>query len=155
MASCTVYQTVRRPGISHGRIRNIVGHVLAELGENDKALSIHLVGDKKMRHLNRQYRGKDTTTDVLSFGLLDAGSFPESAELGDIFLSTSKIRKQAKAFNVSFQEECGRMIVHGILHLLGYDHGTSRDAKRMFALQEGLLSGAVLMHGILYGKQGA
>lgn len=139
MASCTIYQTVRHPGVSHRYIRKVVQHVLRALGKNKESLSVHLIGDKKMRRLNRQYRGKDKTTDVLSFGLDEGFDIAGSHELGDIFISIPHIRRQAKAFGVPFREECARMLIHGILHLLQYDHVKPRDAKRMFALQERLL----------------
>jgi len=80
-----------------------------------------------MRQLNRQHRGLDRATDVLSFSL------------GDIFLCPSYIRRQARRFGVSYQEECTRTLIHGILHLTGYDHATQRQAKKMFGLQEKLL----------------
>jgi len=90
--------------------------------------------------MNFQYRGKDRTTDVLSFGLYEGeSSRAQGNELGDIFICVPQIIRQARRFSVSTKEEFIRMLVHGILHLLGYDHETSSDATRMFELQEKLL----------------
>jgi rRNA maturation RNase YbeY len=86
-----------------------------------------------MRSLNRQYRGKDRTTDVLSFPLRE-GRFSgiQSHILGDIVLSLPTAARQAKEAGESYRAEIGRLLVHGYLHLLGYDHERSRsEASRM------------------------
>ena len=96
-------------------------------------MSVLLVGDKAMRSLNRHYRGKDMTTDVLSFPLRE-GRFSriQPQFLGDIVLSLPTAARQARAAGESFQSEIERLLVHGYLHLLGYDHERSRaEASRM------------------------
>jgi len=92
--------------------------------------------------LNRLYRKKDKTTDVLSFPLLEGkrlragkGFIP----LGDVVLSVPQTRRQALAQGKGFRAELALLLTHGILHLLGYDHGTKAEEKRMFGLQERLL----------------
>jgi probable rRNA maturation factor len=135
-----MYQTVRNAGISHQCIRRTVAHTLNSVHKGDRNLSVHLIGDKKMRRLNRQYRGKDKTTDVLSFGLENGFDMVKNKEIGDIFISIPQIQRQAKVYKVPFREECVRMLIHGVLHLLGYDHVVPREAKPMFALQEKVLS---------------
>ncbi len=93
-----------------------------------------------MRSLNSQYRGKHSTTDVLTFPLHEGESvFTDTQELGDIFLSGAQIERQARDFNISPREEFIRMLVHGVLHILGYDHVAKKEARQMFALQEKLL----------------
>ena len=94
-----------------------------------------------MRAMNRQTRGIDRPTDVLSFNPAEAPvawpRFPGAADdLGDLFLCVPYIRRQARRFGVPYREEFLRMLVHGVLHLLGYDHTTKKDAQRMFAVQE-------------------
>jgi rRNA maturation RNase YbeY len=91
------------------------------------------VGDKAMRSLNRRYRGKDRTTDVLSFSLRE-GRFNrvQPHVLGDIVLSLPAAARQAKAAGEPRSVEIDRLLVHGYLHLLGYDHERSRaEASRM------------------------
>lgn len=105
------------------------------------ALSVAVVSDRKMRALNRSYRGKDRTTDVLSFSRLE-GEGPRSpeAEIGDILISFATAKAQAKDYGAPLGEELERLVVHGVLHLFGYDHEADpREAKRMFRLQNRVL----------------
>ncbi len=94
-----------------------------------------------MKRLNNQYRGKNTTTDVLSFSLQEGISLSGSNnELGDIFISVPQIKRQAHRLHISVREEFIRMLIHGVLHILGYDHEKEKDAKRMFSIQEKFLT---------------
>jgi len=79
-------------------------------------LIINLIDDKLMRDLNKRYRKKDKTTDVLSFNLGEDGI------LGEIYISFPTARKQAKMYNCSIQDELKRLTAHGLLHILGYTH---------------------------------
>lgn len=103
--------------------------------------SVTLVGEKKIRDLNRTYRRKDAVTDVLSFPL---GETPvagyTSNGSGDLFLCLSYARAKAKREGVSLKRMMAWMTVHGTLHLLGYDHErSSKDEKKMFALERTIL----------------
>ncbi len=99
----------------------------------DGDLTIVFMDTVEAKKLNRQYRQKNYATDVLSF--LD----PE--ELGDLVICPQVIERQAKEHGHSFQEELGYMILHGVLHLLGFDHEkTKKEAKLMFKLQDDLFS---------------
>ena len=94
-----------------------------------------------MRSLNRRYRGRDRTTDVLSFPLRE-GSFanilPEM--LGDIVISVPAARRQARAAGHQLSQEIDRLLVHGLAHLLGYDHANdTREARRMVRMERQLL----------------
>ncbi len=143
---CSIYQTIKRPGVSQRRIKQIVFFVLEKLKKNQAAVSVHLIGDKKMKRMNSDYRGKDKVTDVLSFVLHDDSydyGFSiknEAIDYGDIFICIPQIKRQAIEYDVSFQEELTRMLVHGVLHLFGYDHVRPRDAKKMMPLQEKMVS---------------
>lgn len=130
MNSSLIYQSVRSMGISRGMVRKTIAFVLRQLRLDQASVSVSFIGEWRMRRLNRVYRGIDRPTDVLSFA---------SEDLGDVFLCPSYIRRQARRFAVSYQEECTRLLIHGILHLAGYDHVTKREAGRMFGLQEKLL----------------
>jgi len=86
------------------------------LGYGDSELSVLITGNDEIRVLNRDYRKIDKATDVLSFAMED----PEV--LGDVVISYEKMLSQAKEFKVTPDEELARLLVHGLLHLLGYDH---------------------------------
>lgn len=101
-------------------------------------IDITVVGDTTIRRLNKQYRGKDAVTDVLSFAWEEDKKMP-SAYLGQIYLSYPQIKRQARRFQVSATEEFIRMLVHGLLHIVGYDHVKPTEAKRMFARQEAIV----------------
>lgn len=107
--------------------------LLSALGLKDVELSVLLVGDRAMRTLNRRYRSKDRTTDVLSFSFREGmhGSV-QSQMLGDIVISLPMAERQACEVGESVDREIDRLLVHGLLHLLGYDHERGeRDARRM------------------------
>ena len=89
-------------------------------------LSILLVGDDEMRGINSEYRGKDRPTDVISFAMSD-GEFPGINKdiLGDVVISLDTAKRQAIERGVSFREEVDFLLIHGILHLNGYDHERS------------------------------
>lgn len=113
-------------------------------GKGDPRVSVSVVDDRVMKRLNRQHRGVDSTTDVLSFGY-DDGTFPAAGDasgsvlLGEIVISAPKVKKQAKEANRTIRQEFALMVVHGTLHLLGYDHCTARDERKMFGLQQDIL----------------
>lgn len=138
---CLIFSTLRKPtGISNQQIQKLVAHVLrTEKKSGD--IAIHLIGDAKMTRLNMAHRGKKKTTDVLSFAAQEGNwKSHDIKELGDIFLSLPKIKRQAKSWGVPFQEEFNRMLIHGLLHILGYDHIKKSEAEIMFAKQEKYLN---------------
>jgi len=140
---CIVYKTIKRVGLSNARVKEVVLSVLRKQRKSKKAqVSIHFIGDTRMRRMNLLYRGRDTSTDVLSFGLENdaRGKTREATDFGDIFVCVPYVKRQSKRFNVSYKEEAYRMIIHGVLHLLGYDHQKQKDAAKMFALQEKYLA---------------
>ena len=102
------------------------------------AVEINIIGDRAIQTLNRRYRGLNKPTDVLSFSWNEDASFP-SASLGQIYLSYPQIVRQARRFKVPPKEEFYRMLTHGLLHLVGYDHEQKAAAQKMFALQEKIL----------------
>ncbi len=96
-----------------------------------QTLTLVFVTSQRIRSLNKKFRGKDKPTDVLSF----AGTY--RGHLGDLVLCPQVIKKQAKEHSLTFNQELAYMILHGILHLLGYEHEDSaKKAKIMFALQD-------------------
>ena len=97
----------------------------------DKELTLVFVSKAAMKSLNKQFRGKDKPTDVLSFDSLEPSS------LGELILSAEVLSNQAKEHDLSFRDELVYMLYHGVLHLCGYDHEESdKQAKLMFAIQD-------------------
>ena len=112
-----------------------LGRRLAIKGLSSKELVVVFVSTSEMKRLNRRYRGKTYATDVLSFAAAD------DASLGELVLCWPTIQEQAKRTGLTERGELGFMVVHGVLHLLGYDHETSAaDEAEMFALQDRLYS---------------
>ena len=112
---------------------------LAALGREDAELSILLVTDRRIRALNREWRGQDRATDVLSFPISEP---PGSGSLlGDVVISLDTAARRARAEGRPIGAELDRYLAHGILHLLGYDHAEPEEKEEMFGLQRQLLSG--------------
>ena len=102
-------------------------------------LSIILCGPITIKRINRDYRNIDKVTDVISFALLDGGedyAYEDRIELGDIFINRSRVLSQAEDYGHSIKREFVFLFVHGLLHLLGYDHMNEEDEKIMFDLQK-------------------
>ena len=101
-------------------------------------MTVVLTTDRAIRALNRKYRGNDRPTDVLSF---DIGDGLDSAEpFGDVVISVETARRQAREYDAPLQTELVRLLVHGTLHLCGYDHHERREAARMHGLTRRLVS---------------
>lgn len=124
------------------------------------AVGITFVRKGKIRKLNRDFRGIDKPTDVLSFPMFETkrkGSLvkfeqerdplSKELEIGDIVICLSVAKKQAKVFGHSKEREINFLALHGFLHLLGYDHMTKKDEKEMFSLAEKILDNAGLKRG--------
>lgn len=105
-------------------------------------LSLVIVGPKGIKTINRDYRNLDKVTDVISFAMLDSGDIMEAdgkIELGDIFINKDRVLSQAEAYDHSVKREFVFLFVHGLLHLLGYDHMNKKDEKEMFDLQKKII----------------
>jgi probable rRNA maturation factor len=97
-------------------------------------MSLAFVGERTMRRLNRDYRGIDSSTDVLSFSYVDD---PHAGEvLGEVFVSPEVAARQAREAGCPLREEVSRLALHGVLHVLGYEHDTPADRRRMLGRQE-------------------
>lgn len=103
----------------------------------DGHIEIILVDDKYIKNLNKKYFKKNSTTDVIAFPLSEEH---EKSFEGEIYVSLDTIREQAKRYNVSLKEELHRMVIHGILHFLGYDDKTARDKQTMTNLENHFLA---------------
>ncbi len=113
---------------------------LKKLGLKKVEFNVIIVDNKYIHELNKTYRGIDRETDVISFALEDDKTFnPEERVLGDIYISIDKVYSQAKEYNHSVLRELSFLAVHGMLHLLGYDHMVKEEEEEMFKLQEEIL----------------
>lgn len=109
-------------------------------------VSVSLIDDKSIHQINKEYRKIDRPTDVISFAFLDNDSDRDKKLhghgivcLGDIYISVDRAKAQAEEYGHSLTRELSFLFVHGLLHLLGYDHMTEEDEKVMFALQDEIL----------------
>ena len=113
----------------------------------DPVISVSFIDNEEIHRINRDYRKIDRPTDVISFAFLDnedrakeyASGMP--VILGDIYISLDKASEQAKEYGHSMKRELCFLFVHGLLHLLGYDHMTKEDEEIMFPLQDKILEG--------------
>ena len=116
----------------------------------DTEISVTFMDNAAIQVINREYRGKDVPTDVISFALEESGEdelpifFEEEDELlprnlGDLMISTERAAEQALEYGHTFERELGFLAVHGFLHLNGYDHMEPEDEKEMFGLQKEIL----------------
>lgn len=96
-----------------------------------------MTDNRKIRQINKKFLKHDYATDVISFG---AGPGPESDYLGDLVVSVDMAKSFSKELKISFKEELARYLIHGTLHLLGYDDQKPADKKKMFSRQELILS---------------
>jgi len=121
-----------------GRAEAYAGHVLAALGKDNWILSLLFCADDFIRTLNREYRNRDEATDVLSFQMGDTLEEEGRTFLvaGDIVISIPALERNAEEFGVKADEELRRLIIHGILHLSGMDHGDNSPLQPMLAEQE-------------------
>lgn len=113
------------------------------LQETELEFSVIIINNEKIHKINKEYRGIDRPTDVISFALEDS----EGVELenyrilGDIYISIDKVKEQAALYGHSEKRELAFLTIHGFLHLLGYDHMEKEEEKIMFAKQEDILNG--------------
>ncbi len=119
-------------------------YAIVELLKVEGNFSYNVVSPEEIRALNKEYREIDDATDVLTFRLDDDDSFPvfeeEEKEIGDIFICIEKAKENSQNFSVSLQEELLRLSLHGVMHLLGYDHKTNDfSTEPMLIEQEELL----------------
>ena len=118
-------------------LRRVAAHVLHALGLEPQEASIVFISDRRMASLNLEFRGKAGPTDVLSFG--ETGL---EGTLGDVFISAETAARQAQQAGHSPRRESAILLLHGLLHLAGYDDGSAAERARMWRRQEVLLRAA-------------
>lgn len=141
-------ETGRVPEDRLAEIEKLLQFAAAEEGVADGAeVSVTIVNNEEIQKINKEYRGKDYPTDVISFALEEDGEGEVEIigadmplVLGDIIISVDKAREQAEEYGHSLMRELGFLTVHGFLHLLGYDHMTEEEEKEMFTKQKDILN---------------
>ncbi|OGF20790.1 rRNA maturation RNase YbeY [Candidatus Falkowbacteria bacterium RIFOXYB2_FULL_38_15] len=113
------------------KLEKVVAEALKIIGRKSGKISVAIVGDNEIKKLNKKYRDKDKVTDVLSFG------YSASPLLGEIVICLPQVKRQAKENNIDWENELIFMLIHGVLHLCGYDHEKSeKEAREMEGLQK-------------------
>ncbi|WP_214769020.1 rRNA maturation RNase YbeY [Exiguobacterium sp. s39] len=142
--------------------RQLVESILIYTAEQEEVdsnseLSVTFVSNDEIQEINREWRGKDQTTDVISFAMEELGEDEidfglledEPIVLGDLIISVERCREQAAEYGNHFERELGFLAVHGFLHLLGYDHIEKADEEVMTKRQEEILHHFELYRGTL------
>lgn len=122
-------------------IPKLLEFALKKQNINNAIFNIIIVDESAIHEINKTYRGKDSVTDVISFALEDDKTFIKTDYriLGDIYICLKKAKSQAEEYGHSLLRELSFLTIHGLLHLLGYDHMEKEDEKVMFDLQEMIL----------------
>jgi probable rRNA maturation factor len=118
--------------------------MLAELKLDATELSVVFASDARVRRLNRDYRDKDRPTDVLAFAMREGPAAPhDEGLLGDVIISVETARRQARGRRRPLPAELRMLLAHGLLHLIGYDHQTVREERKMKKLTDTLCRAAL------------
>ena len=122
-------------------VHSVLIHGLNKLGIEEAIFNVIIVDNDYIHKLNKEYRNIDRETDVITFALEDDKTFnPEIRILGDVYISIEKAKSQSIEYNHSLLRELSFLAVHGMLHLLGYDHMNKDDEEVMFKLQDDILN---------------
>jgi probable rRNA maturation factor len=132
--------TVRRRQLSEQRVRDLVRATLASENVHDALISVAFVGTTTVARLNKEFLSHGGPTDVISFGMKRVAK--SSPVIGDIYICAQVAARNAKALGIRVSDELARLVVHGTLHVLGYDHpeGATRTSSPMWKRQERILA---------------
>ncbi len=148
---------LRRTAAAHSAlddaVRGAAELLLAESGQGDHELSVLLTDDAGIRSLNNRWRGKDAATDVLSFAQSQAAEEPapvpgQAEQLGDVVISLERAAAQAADGNWTLAEETNRLLVHGLLHLLGHEHEDGGPPAELMRVEERRLAACLVAAGM-------
>jgi rRNA maturation RNase YbeY len=133
-----IKESPRLLGTGKRTVKRITENLLTSLKLQDRDLSILFVDNKRIRELNKQFFDRDYPTNVISFSYMDGLS---SEVMGDIVISLEKAREEAESLSIPFYERVFALIVHGIAHILGFDHvNDKKEARRMRYREKKLLA---------------
>ena len=132
----------RRERVDRRAVRRLVKAIITDHSNGDSDVAVVFVADDTIRELNRDYRGIDRPTDVLAFAMSEAGSQGCDLDgagvetvLGDVVVSVDRAAVQARRFRRSLEHEILKLVAHGVLHLLGYDHEVNAERLAMRRLE--------------------
>jgi rRNA maturation RNase YbeY len=132
--------------ITRQKVKKIAASVSERLDLKNVSLAIIITGDAYIRKINKEFRGLDEPTDVIAFSNRD-NPFPSAdsvtEEIGDVYISVERAHRQAGEYRVTLPEEVKRLVVHGILHLAGYDHERSDEDEEIMLRMEDDLCGSI------------
>jgi len=131
-----IFDEFENKAIKKNFIKKIAEYVLRELEKSDLEITILIVSNQKITQLNRQYRNNDYSTDVLSFNIDYEDQDSGYKYLGDVVISGEKAIEQSIEIGHDIERELAILIIHGILHLIGYDHESYEDREIMFETQD-------------------
>ena len=134
MAIAYYAEDIELPAIKKRVVSGWVKAVAETYGKKTGDISYIFCSDEKILEVNRQYLQHDYYTDIITFDYTEGNKIS-----GDLFISLDTVRTNAETFHTDYNEELHRTIIHGILHLLGYDHVTPEQERQMFGLQRQLL----------------
>ncbi|MEE9554574.1 MAG: rRNA maturation RNase YbeY [candidate division Zixibacteria bacterium] len=126
----------RRFSLDNRGLSSLIKKVLKGEKALEKSLNIVYCSDTLITDLNKRFKNKARTTDVLAFGMEESS---EPKFIGEVYINLAQARRQANELRISYKQEVKRLTIHGVLHLLGYRDGNSRDSGRMWSRQEGYL----------------
>jgi probable rRNA maturation factor len=126
-------------GIDEKVFKPVIERLKHNLPKAQGELNVIFVDDQKIHELNKAYRHKDQPTDVLSFSYLDRLDPSGDPTLGEVFISVPRAKEQAPLYKNNLNQEIEKLIVHGVLHIFGYDHETEADYKVMAAFEKKIL----------------
>lgn len=137
-----IINTTEHEDIDISELDKVIRFACKHLKVNNPMLNIVIVDKEKIQEINREYRDKDAVTDVISFAFeeVDDLEYDNIRFLGEIYICYDRCVEQAEEYGHSIKREFCYLAVHGLLHLLGYDHMTKEDETEMFGLQEEILS---------------
>ncbi len=123
-------------------LKKVIKNTLKEEKIKKAIFSITFVGEKEIQEINKNYRGIDRVTDVISFAFEEAKNYQNKGirMLGEIYICIPRMEEQAISYGHSSKRELSFLVVHGLLHLLGYDHQTKEEESIMFDKQELILN---------------
>ena len=133
------YDDVEKPDIDENWVCSVCESILMNSKQNEATITFIFSNDYKLRKLKKEYFGEDVFTDTISFNLEDEGNPIE----GEVYISLERVSENANTFNQDFITECKRVIIHGCLHLLGYNDELQEDKTKMNKLEE-----TYLLHNI-------
>jgi len=133
---------LKKKPVSQAVLNKIIKQLAKDSRLKNKKLTLIIVGKQRIRTLNKKFRQQDKVTDVLSFSQREGLEFnnTERDYLGEIFICWPQVISQAKKFKHSAVKEFSILFVHGVLHLLGYDHEKEKDYQKMKSLEEKIIS---------------